>query len=405
MGVFDYVALDARRRETRGQVEAADRREAVRALRDSGIYVVSLHEVQAAGDGADHSGWFHPQRYLGVGAGDLVFLFRQCELMLGAGHTLVQTLDANREMTLKLKLKNALGRMSDSIRGGGSLAAAMDAEGRLFPPLAPRLIEVGQRTGEVDAIFGRLADDLEAGQDLKRQLIAALTYPSIVLLAAVGVSVALVGWVIPRFALFLTARKVALPPVTQFLLDLSAWFEDWGALAGGATLVALVAILAAYTTAAGKRVIDGVLLRLPVIGAVIRSANLAQATMTLSMQLKSGIALREGLAITAKVMGNRVLAEVFERAAERILGGQSLSEALRVRALPALVQHMAAIGEQSGELEGTMAALGAFYRKDLNARVKLLAAWVEPLLILFVGGLVGTVYLAFFQAALKASTG
>jgi type IV pilus assembly protein PilC len=167
----------------------------------------------------------------------------------------------------------------------------------------------------------------------------------------------------------------------------------------------LFGVLVLYTTVPGKRIIDGGLLALPVIGGVIRSANLAQASQTLAMQLKSGIALRDSLAVTAKVLGNRALAEVFERAAERILGGQSLADALSVRRVPPLVRHMAAIGETSGELEGTLGALGAFYRKDLNVRVKTLAAWVEPALILFVGGLVGTVYLAFFQAALKVSTG
>lgn len=406
MAIFDYVALAGNGKERRGQVEAPDQRGAVRALRDSGVYVLSVTEhTGVGGAGGEPVARFMPQQYLGIGASDLVFLFRQCELMLGAGHTVVQALDANREMTVKLKLRRALGRMSERIRGGGSLAAAIEAEGNLFPPIVARLMEVGQRTGEVDAIFGRLADDIEARQELRRQLLTALTYPSIVLIAALAVSVALVGWVIPRFAEFLTARDVDLPPVTRFLLDLAAWFETWGAPVGGTALMILFGVLVLYTTVPGKRIIDGGLLALPVIGGVIRSANLAQASQTLAMQLKSGIALRDSLAVTAKVLGNRALAEVFERAAERILGGQSLADALSVRRVPPLVRHMAAIGETSGELEGTLGALGAFYRKDLNVRVKTLAAWVEPALILFVGGLVGTVYLAFFQAALKVSTG
>lgn len=404
MGVYDYIALDAKGVEQRGQVEAADGREAARRLRESDIFVVSIRE--ATDTAKDDSGIsrFSPRRYLGVSQGDLIFLFRQLALMLRAGHTVVQALDANREMAVKYRLRGALGRMRDAIEDGGSLSKAIAAEPRVFPPMVARLIEAGEHSGEIDGILERLADEIEGAQDIKRQLLTALTYPSLVFLVAVGVSAALVGWVIPRFAVFLTARGVAMPPVTQFLLDLAAWFQDWGALVGGGLGLGLFGALAAYTTIPGKRVIDGLLLRLPVVGGTLRCAALGQASSMLAMQLRSGITLLQGLSITAGVIGNRVYADVFTQAGERILAGQSLSVALRVRAVPPLVRSMAAIGERSGELEGVMTALGLYYRKDLQSRVKIMAAWVEPVMILVVGGMVGTVYLAFFQAALKVST-
>ncbi|AFL72255.1 type II secretion system F family protein [Thiocystis violascens] len=404
MPVFEYLALDASGAERVGHIEAADERTAALQLREAKIFALSIRDPQAAGRDESGVSRFAPKRYLSTSQGDLVFLFRQLALMLRAGHTVVQALEANREMAVKFQLRKALGRMRDLIEDGGSLSRALAAEKQVFPPMVSKLIEAGEKSGEIDDILERLADDIERRVDIKRQLMTALTYPSLVFLVAVGVSAALVGWVIPRFAVFLGARGVELPPVTQFLMDLAGWFQDWGAIFGGGVGLFIFAALASYTTKGGKRVIDGLMLKIPVVGGTLRSASLGQAASMLAMQLRSGITLLQSLSIAAGVIGNQAFADAFEQAGERILGGQPLSIALRAKVMPPLVRHMAAIGERSGELEAVMQSLADYYRKDLQARVKVMAAWVEPVMILIVGGMVGTVYLAFFQAALKVST-
>ncbi len=404
MAVYEYLALDANGAERVGHVEAPDERTAALQLREAKVFVLSIRDPAASG--IDESGVspFAPKRYLSTSQGDLVFLFRQLALMLRAGHTVVQALEANREMAVKFQLRKALGRMRDFIEGGGSLSRALAAERRVFPPMVAKLIEAGEKSGEIEDILERMADDIERRLDIKRQLLTALTYPSIVFLVAVGVSAALVGWVIPRFAVFLTSRGKELPATTQFLMDLAGWFQAWGAIFAGGVGLAIFAVLAAYTTTGGKRVVDMLLLKVPVIGGTLRSAALGQAASMLAMQLRSGITLLQSLSITAGVIGNQAFADAFAQAGERILGGQPLSLALRVKVLPPLVRYMAAIGERSGELEAVMQSLGEYYRKDLQARVKTMAAWVEPVMILVVGGMVGTVYLSFFQAALRVST-
>lgn len=404
MPVFEYLALDANGAERVGHIEAADERTAALQLREANVFVLSIRDPAASGQDESGVSRFAPKRYLSTSQGDLVFLFRQLALMLRAGHTVVQALEANREMAVKFQLRKALGRMRDTIEDGGSLSRALAAEKRVFPPMVSKLIEAGEKSGEVEDILERLAEDIERRLDIKRQLITAMTYPSLVFLVAVGVSAALVGWVIPRFAVFLTARGVDLPPVTQFLMNVAAWFQDWGAIFGGGVGLFIFSVLAAYTSQRGKLVIDTLMLHIPVVGPTLRSAALGQATSMLSMQLSSGITLLQTLTITAGVIGNQAFANAFAQAGERILGGQPLSIALRVKVMPPLVRHMAAIGERSGELETVMQSLGDYYRKDLQARVKVMAAWVEPVMILVVGGMVGTVYLAFFQAALKVST-
>lgn len=404
MPVFEYLALDANGAERVGQVEAPDARTAALQLREANVFVLSIRDPAESGRDETGLGRFSPGRYLSTSQADLVFLFRQLALMLRAGHTVVQALEANREMAVKFQLRKALGRMRDMIEDGGSLSRALAAEKRVFPPMVSKLIEAGEKSGEIDSILERLADDIERRLDIKRQLITAMTYPSLVFLVAIGVTAGLVGWVIPRFAVFLSARGVELPPITQFLLDLAAWFQDWGAMFGGGVALCVFSLLVAYTTKGGKRVVDTLTLYIPVVGPTLRSAALGQAASMLSMQLRSGITLLQSLSITAGVIGNQAFADAFAQAGERILGGQPLSIALRVKVVPPLIRHMAAIGERSGELETVMQSLGDYYRKDLQARVKVMAAWVEPVMILVVGGMVGTVYLAFFQAALKVST-
>lgn len=409
MPMFYYVALDQQGREQQGEVEALNAREAANALRNQSVYVVSIQEggirPATATDFASLSQLLSIKQYMPVKTMDRVFLFRQLALMLRAGHTVVQALEANKEMTQKRRLRVALGEMCEFIEGGGSLSRSVALQKDLFPPVVSKLLEAGEHSGEVDIILERLAEDMERREDLKRQLKTALTYPIIVFLAAIGVSVALVGWVIPRFAKFLTARDAELPPMTQMLLDISAWFQDYGSMVGVVAIGLLIAVLVSATTPGGKRVLDRIALGMPVLGKVVLSSSLSQATWTLSMQLRSGITLLNGLQITRDVIGNKVMASAFGDASQRILAGQPLSMALQRREIPFLVSRMAAIGERSGELEGVLQALSEFYAKDLKGRVKSLAAWVEPMMIVFVGGLVGVVYLAFFQAALKVSSG
>ncbi len=410
MATFTYLALDQKGDEQQGQIEAQNQSDATTQLRGQVAYLISVTEDSGLVCAPDSSAWRHslgllsPRQFMPASSQELVFLFRQTAMMLHSGYTILQALEANQSMTSKRRLKQALADMGEDIRGGSSFSAAMEKI-KMFPPQAAKLLAAGEQSGEIDTILQRLAEDIERRQEIKRQLSTALTYPGIVFFMAVGVSAGLVGWVIPRFATFLTSRGTALPPLTQFLLDFAAWFEVWGATLGVLLVLSVLGIAVASTTRGGKTAIDRVVLRLPLVGNVVTTSSMAQATWSLAMQLRSGITLLNALNITRDIMKNLIIADAFNNAAEKILAGQPLSMALRADSIPFLVTHQAALGERSGELDNVMEELGEFYHKELQARVKTMAAWVEPVLILVVGLLVGVVYLAFFQAALKVSTG
>lgn len=236
-------------------------------------------------------------------------------------------------------------------------------------------------------------------------MLTALTYPAIVTLVSVGVISFLVGSVVPRFAVFLQARGKAIPWAAKTMMSMADWLGRWGFTLVMAIAGLVVGYLAVRRLAAARLLIDRLLLYVPVLGGTLMSAALAQVAWTFALLLKSRLTVLDALRSVSQVAGNASLARALQLAAEQVLEGRALAVALARDPIPPLMQHMAAIGERSGEMETVMEALGNHYQKDLDARVKLLAALIEPLLTLLIGGIVGFVYYAFFQAVLAVSTG
>lgn len=409
MPQFAYIALDRSGIEQRGEIEAFDEREARAQLKGQQLRLVHLQEGELADEvhsllqllqmGAP----LLPRNWMPVRPRDLGLQFRQLSLMLRAGHTLVHALDSCARLSAKRRLRRLTLQLADQLRAGRSLSDAMRSAGRPYTVLMVALIESGELAGELDEVLLRLADDIDRGIELKRQLLTALTYPSIVLLSAIGVVAFLVGSVIPRFATFLQGRGKQVPAAAQTLLDISAWFGQWGGWLAGGVLAAGTALAVAYAMPQGRRAIDRALLWIPVVSGVVVAASVAQAAWTLALLVRSGSTVLASLQVTARIVGNRAFAQAFERAGEQVLAGKSLSHGLKQPVVPLLLRHMAEVGESSGELDRVMDELGVYYRKELDGKVKLMTAMIEPLLILFVGGVVGFVYFAFFQAVMTVS--
>lgn len=410
MPIYGYIALNAHGMELRDEIEARDEREARALLRGQQVRVVHLQEgsvPEAGGLGLralELVAPLLPRSWLPVGARDLGLLFRQLALMLRAGHTLVHALDACARLTQKLRARALVRGLAERLRGGRNLSEAMHETGRPFSTLMVALVESGETSGDLDTVLTRLADDVERRTELKRQLVTALTYPSIVLLAAVGVVAFLVLTVIPRFATFLAGRGKEVPAAAQTLLDISTWLGNWGLALMAAILLTAFLLAVVYALPPGRLAIDRFLLMVPVVGATLIAAAMAQAAWTLAMLVRSGATVLVSLQITARIVGNRAIAHAFDRAGAAVLEGRSVSVALKQSVMPPLMRHMAEVGESSGELDAVMEEVGSYYRKELDAKVKILSAMIEPILILFVGGIVGFVYFAFFQAVMTVSS-
>lgn len=406
---FNYKALDAQGRERQGSIEANSAAEATAQLRSRSLHVLKLN---AGGQSFSLSAFITKlfsyisiKRYTSPAAGDLVILFRQLSLMLRSGNTLMQGLELCSEMTEKVQLRKSIINVLVAIQGGSSFANAIEKQGSRFPPLVAKLIASGEASGELQVTLERLADALERSTALKRQFISSLIYPTLVITAAIGVTLFLAISIVPKFAKLLEGKSQELPVATQVMMDVSAWLIDYGFYLGVSFGVTIFLILAAYTTRFGKAAIDRVLLSTPVVGGSIRTSGMAQMGWTMSMLLSSGLTVLEALRVVGDVMGNHRLGLCFAKASDEILAGRSLAIGLSQGHIPLMVQHMAGIGERSGELEHVMQELGRYYQDLAEARIKRMIAMIEPAMTLVVGGLVGGVYYAFFKAMMQVSAG
>jgi type IV pilus assembly protein PilC len=408
MSTYAYLCLDVRGAELRGWMDAADESSARRHLRDQGLKVLDLAEGELGGEGALAAlravgrGF---SRLRSISDGDRAMFFRQMQLMLKAGHTLLEALSAASRLTRKARLSDCLDRVAAAIQRGSSLSTACGGEKELFNRLALKLIEAGEASGELGAVFERLAILIERRAEVRRQLATALVYPGFVLLAAIGVISFLVISVVPRFATFLTGRGKAVPWAAQTMMEIADWLARWGGLIALVVVVVAVALPLSRRLPAARRLIDRAALAVPVLGGTLVVAAMAQVTWIFGVLVKSRLTVLESLRICAQVSGNAVFSSAFAQAADEVLTGRTLAAALDRPALPRLVRHMAAVGEKSGQVDTVMESLGVHYQKALDARVKLLASMIEPALTVLIGGIVGFVYYAFFQAMLAVSTG
>lgn len=409
MANFTYKALDQQGNETTGTIEAGSEAEARSTLRTKSLYILKLKSGREQRSPkyiiSNALSYLSINRYRKASTGDLVLFFRQIALMLRSGNTLMQAIDAISQMTTKVRFKNALVRMLVSIQSGSSFAQAIEKEKTMFPPLVARLVASGEASGELQTILERLAINLGRSAEIKRQFITAMFYPTFVTVAATGVVTFLAMNVIPKFATMLESKSSQLPKATQAMMDASAFMVDNGSVIFSTLGIGIFLILASYTTTKGKNIIDKVLIRTPIIGSSIKSSAMAQTGMTMALLLRSGLTVLETLKVIAHIMPNTSMATCFTNAGEKILSGQTLTVGLNQPLIPKMVQHMAAIGEKSGELDQVMDELGNYFQSQTEARLKAMIAMIEPAMTVIIGGLVGFVYYAFFKAMMQVSAG
>lgn len=406
MPVFQYTALNRQGQEVKGDVEAADQRSAVASLRGRALFVLNVNGTGGGAAETETGGQQYSMlaRIRPVFGQDYVIFLQQLALMLRTGLTVLQALEVCQEQTNKARFAYALERMRGAIQGGKSLSQAFAQEKSHFSRLLVKLLESAEASGELDVVLERAAEDLERKMEVRRKLLTSLAYPSVVVLSAIGVSVFLVWKVIPKFAAFFARRGASLPWSTQFLVDLSDWFANYGLYALAGVIVAIIAFVVSYMTKPGHFFWDRFFLSVPVIGKVLTSAAMAQSTQTLFVLLNSGVTLLDSLRIAGQVIGNQAIAHRFETAAESILKGNDLASSMKHPIVPAMIPHAVAVGERTGSLPPVLEKLSEFYDRDLQGRIRRMSALVEPAMILVVGGMVGFVYMAFFQAVFSLAT-
>ncbi len=400
MATFAYVGRTRTGSVQKGQLSAASRDEAVAQLRKKSIVVTSLQEKAKGGLGSFSFGG-------GVTDKDIVVFTRQFSTMITAGLPLIQCLDILATQAENPVLGKTVGEVKVDVEGGSTFADALKRHPKVFDELYVNMVHAGEIGGLLDTIMNRLAKHIEKAMKLKAQIKSAMFYPAAILLVAVAVITVLMIWVIPVFAKMfaeMSGGKASLPGPTQIVIDLSNFMQaNWYLLLGGA-IALFQGTKYYYKTPAGRVTIDATLLRTPVFGDLIRKASVAKFTRTLGTLISSGVPIMDGLAITAKTAGNKIVEQAIVTARQSISEGKTLAEPLaKSEVFPKMVTHMISVGESTGALDAMLGKIADFYDDEVDAAVQALTSLLEPIMMVFLGVVIGFIvvamYLPIFQMA------
>lgn len=398
MPMFAYQALSRTGKEMSGKMQAESTSAVAQALRTDGLRVLQIKEKGRGGflGQANFKDWLATQR--SVSSDSLIFFYRQMSFMLRAGLPLTECIQLASTQITSPRLNLALRKMHVDIEAGQSLSNALRKHRDVFSDIAINLVVAGESTGELDVIMERIAVHAEKKSQLRKQMINAMIYPVVVILASIAVAVFMVVMIIPKFAQFIQGRGQRLPASTQALIDGAAFLRENGLTIIACLITFIILTLVVYKTFKGRRLIDRILLSMPVFGNLIIYGSMAQMNWASSLLIKSGITIFDSLKITAELLTNTIYSDKLKQASESVMAGRDLSSSIKHPQLPMLVTHMIEIGERTGSLDRIQQELGIYYQSLLEIAIKRLSAMIEPAMILVIGGMVGFVYYAFFQA-------
>ena len=334
----------------------------------------------------------------GVSAKELAIFTRQFSVMIDAGLPLVQCLEILAGQQENKVFQKVLTNTRGSVEGGATLSAAMRQSPKVFDPLYVNMVEAGETGGILDTILQRLSSYIEKNVKLQRAVKSALVYPVGVLTIAAGVITLLLWKVVPIFATLFAGLGVALPLPTRIVIAASNLVGSWfGLLFLVAIVGAIIAVKVWYGTPQGRLAIDTVILRLPVMGILMRKIAVARFTRTLGTLISSGVPILEGLDITAKTAGNAVVEQALFKVRKSLEEGKSLTDPLKDSSVfPGMVTQMIAVGEQTGAMDAMLQKIADFYEEEVDAAVKDLLTALEPIMIVFLGLIVGGVVISMY---------
>jgi type IV pilus assembly protein PilC len=340
----------------------------------------------------------------GVTGKDILIFTRQFATMIDAGLPLVQCLDILGSQMDNAAFRKVVFAIKAKVESGSTFADALKDHPKVFDELYTQLCAAGEVGGILDTILNRLAAYKEKSEKLKRKVKGALTYPIIVLVVAVGVTALLLLEVTPVFAKMFADFGQALPAPTQFVVDLSEWLQTYILHLVGGIAAVITALMLTYRNPRGRREIDRILLKMPLFGPVIRKVAVARFTRTLGTMISSGVPILDALDVTAKTAGNRIIEEGIYYVRTKISEGKNIAgPLLETKVFPPMVVQMIGVGEATGAMDAMLQKIADFYDDEVDAAVAGLTAMIEPLMMVFLGVVVGgfliAMYLPIFQIA------
>ncbi len=337
---------------------------------------------------------------------DIVVFTRQFSTMIDAGLPLVQALDILSSQVESKTLAKVLKQIKDDVEAGSTYADALKKHPRVFSELYANMVAAGEAGGILDTILNRLAAYIEKSMKLKKKVKGAMVYPIVVTTVAIGAIAIIMVFVVPVFSKMFSQLGGTLPLPTQIVIKISNFLGGLGGLiVFGLIVGGVIALIQFRKTEKGKHTTDKILLKLPIFGVLINKVAVAKFTRTLGTLVSSGVPILDGLEITAKTSGNKVVEYAIMEVRKQVTGGKTLAEPLSKAAVfPPMVTHMISVGESTGALDSMLSKIADFYDDEVDAAVNNLTAMLEPMLMVFLGGSVGFIVVAMYLPIFKLIT-
>ena len=395
MPAFTYTARALNGDLKTATIEAPNRDEVVAQLRKQRLNVVKIDEAKAAANTTKKKAGKISMR-------DIVIFTRQFSTMINAGLPLVQALDILAKQSENKALKDVTLAVVFDVESGHTVADALRKHPKAFTELYVNMVAAGEAGGILDTILMRLATFMEKNDALVRKVKGAMIYPGVIMSVAAIAIVVLLIFVIPTFEKMFASVGLALPLPTRVVIGASKFLQGYWWVVIAVVVVGFRMGKKYYATPDGKLAIDRLMLKAPVLGDVLRKSAVSRFTRTLGTLIGSGVSILDGLEITAKTSGNRVIQDAIMESRASIAGGETISAPLQKSAVfPPMVISMISVGEQTGGLDEMLSKIADFYDEEVDAAVSGLLAMMEPLMIVFlgvvVGGMVVAMYLPIFD--------
>jgi type IV pilus assembly protein PilC len=391
MPVYTYKGTDKKGASVSGEASATSKSELQNTLRRQQITPTKMSEKGKEFNLPTFGG--------GIDSKELAVFTRQFSVMIDAGLPLVQCLEILAGQQENKVFQKVLTATRASVEGGATLSAAMRAHPKVFDALYVNMVEAGETGGILDTILQRLSTYIEKNVKLKRAVKSAMVYPIGVLSIAAAVIILLLWKVVPIFATLFAGLGVDLPLPTKIVIGASNFVGSiFGLLLVVAAVGIVIGIKVWYGTTQGRYILDSIILKLPVLGILMRKIAVARFTRTLGTLIASGVPILEGLDITARTAGNAVVERSLQQVRKSLEEGKTLTEPLKdSQVFPGMVTQMISVGEQTGAMDAMLQKIADFYEEEVDAAVKDLLTALEPIMIVFLGVVVGGVVISMYM--------
>lgn len=404
MPAFQFVVKDQEGKTIQGTQESVDLNTLVASLRQQGYLIIRVSESKpklSLFSGKSASG----KRRGWIRSDELVIFSRQLATMVEAGVPLVQSLNILAEQSESVSMQNVVMALHNEVEGGKSLSEALEKHKKVFSTLFVSMVRAGESSGSLDEILDRLATYIEKTNTLQKKIKSALVYPIVVASMAFIVTYCMLTWVIPKFAGIFTSLNAPLPLPTRILIELSNFLRHYSLYAGLGGVGVFILFARLIHTKTGRLWFDRRKLKLPLFGPLFLKVAVSKFTRTLSTLLKSGVPILTALEIVSKTAGNAQIEQVVGEVRNSIKEGESISAPLsKKKVFPPMVVRMVAIGEETGELDKMLTKIADFYDVQVDTAVDGLTSIIEPLIIAFLGVVIGSIVIAMFLPILTLTS-